>query len=229
MLRSIAGPFPTIWSRASCSGTKRGSFTGATEKHAGKFVEASGGTLFLDEIGDLPLDAQVKLLRAVQEGEIEAVGAKAAQKVDIRLISATHRDLLSLVRDGGFREDLYYRLNVFPIRVPPLRERREDIGLLAQHFARRISQDEKGGLVSGISAGALALLSAHDWPGNIRQLENAVFRAVILADGPVLTEAEFPQIAGQIGGPQIERLAAERLLPPQPQSFLCCRNRRRHP
>lgn len=196
-------------------GHEKGAFTGATEKHPGKFVEANGGTLFLDEIGDLPLEAQVKLLRAVQEGEIEAVGARGTQKVDIRLISATHRDLQAQVVNGGFREDLYYRLNVFPIRVPPLRERREDIGLLAQHFVRRISQDEKGGLVSGISAGALALLSAHDWPGNIRQLENAVFRAVILADGPVLTEAEFPQIAGQIGGLQLEKLAAERLAQPE--------------
>jgi len=189
-------------------GHEKGSFTGATEKHIGKFVEANGGTLFLDEIGDLPLDVQVKLLRAVQEGEVDPVGARSTVKVDIRLISATHRDLLQRVKDGLFREDLFYRLNVFPIHVPPLRERREDIPMLVQHFIARVGPAETRGRISGISAGALAMLKAYDWPGNIRQLENAIFRAVVLAEGSVLTADEFPQIKAQVEGIDIGALEA---------------------
>lgn len=181
-------------------GHEKGSFTGATEKHVGKFVEANRGTLFLDEIGDLPADAQVKLLRAVQEGEVDPVGSRSTIKVDIRLISATHRDLLQHVREGRFREDLFYRLNVFPIHVPPLRDRREDIPMLVQHFLSRVGPAEARGRITGISAGALAMLKAYDWPGNIRQLENAVFRAVVLAEGNVLTTDEFPQIKAQVDG-----------------------------
>jgi DNA-binding NtrC family response regulator len=180
-------------------GHEKGSFTGASDRHVGKFVEADGGTLFLDEIGDLPLDVQVKLLRAVQEGEVDPVGARATVKVDIRLISATHRDLAGRVADGLFREDLYYRLNVFPIHVPPLRARREDIAGLVRHFIARAAAAAGGPRVKGISAGALALLEAYDWPGNIRQLENAIFRAVVLAEGEMLTEAEFPQISAGSG------------------------------
>ncbi|MAW88737.1 MAG: sigma-54-dependent Fis family transcriptional regulator [Phyllobacteriaceae bacterium] len=181
-------------------GHEKGSFTGATEKHQGKFVEANHGTLFLDEVGDLPLEAQVKLLRAVQEGEVDPVGAARSQKVDIRLISATHRDLMQAVRDGRFREDLYYRLNVFPIRMPPLRERRDDIPFLVSHFIRRHAQSAQGAPVTGISPDALQLLMAYDWPGNIRQLENAVFRAVVLADQEELGPGEFPQIRTQVEG-----------------------------
>ncbi len=181
-------------------GHEKGSFTGATDKHVGKFVEANGGTLFLDEIGDLPLDAQVKLLRAVQEGEVDPVGGKKSQKVDIRIISATHRDLLQAVRDGSFREDLFYRLNVFPIRVPPLRERRDDIPLLADYFIKQFADEKTGNAVSGIDDAALAILRAYDWPGNIRQLENAIFRAMVLAEGEVLTAEEFPQIRAQVDG-----------------------------
>ena len=181
-------------------GHEKGSFTGATEKHTGKFVEANGGTLFLDEIGDLPLDVQVKLLRAVQEGEVDPVGARSTVKVDIRLISATHRDLLQRVKDGHFREDLFYRLNVFPIHVPPLRDRREDIPMLVQHFIARVGPAAARDRISGISASALAMLKAYDWPGNIRQLENAIFRAVVLAEGNVLTADEFPQIKAQVEG-----------------------------
>jgi DNA-binding NtrC family response regulator len=181
-------------------GHEKGSFTGATDKHTGKFVEANGGTLFLDEIGDLPLDVQVKLLRAVQEGEVDPVGSKATVKVDIRLVSATHRDLLQRVKDGQFREDLFYRLNVFPIHVPPLRDRREDIPMLVQHFISRVAPAEARGRINGISSGALAMLKAYDWPGNIRQLENAIFRAVVLCEGPVLTVDEFPQIKAQVEG-----------------------------
>ena len=181
-------------------GHEKGSFTGATEKHTGKFVEANSGTLFLDEIGELPPDVQVKLLRAVQEGEVDPVGGRSTIKVDIRLISATNRNLLERVREGRFREDLFYRLNVFPITVPPLRERREDIPLLVQHFIARFSGSGSGRRIAGISAHALDLLSAYDWPGNIRQLENAVFRGVVLCDGEVLTAEEFPQIRAQVEG-----------------------------
>jgi len=198
-------------------GHEKGAFTGATEKHAGKFVEANTGTLFLDEIGELPLDVQVKLLRAVQEGEVDPVGGRGTVKVDIRLISATNRDLLQRVREGGFREDLYYRLGVFPITVPPLRERREDIPLLVQHFIARFSAAETGRTISGISSEALRLLSAYDWPGNIRQLENAIFRAVILCDGEVLTTAEFPQIRAQVEGID-EKLLAEKAEPARKES-----------
>jgi DNA-binding NtrC family response regulator len=180
-------------------GHEKGSFTGATDRHQGKFVEANHGTLFLDEIGDLPLDVQVKLLRAVQEGEVDPVGGRAAVKVDIRLISATHRDLLQRVKDGLFREDLFYRLNVFPIYVPPLRDRIEDIDDLVRHFIARIGASETQGRVTGISGEAMAILKAYDWPGNIRQLENAVFRAVVLCEGTTLTSEEFPQIRAQVG------------------------------
>ncbi len=182
-------------------GHEKGSFTGATEKHVGKFVEAHGGTLFLDEIGDLPLDVQVKLLRAVQDGEVDPVGGKSTVKVDIRLISATHRDLLQRVKDGAFREDLFYRLNVYPIVVPPLRERRADIAHLVRHFMAGVTTN-KGSRprIEAISDDALAMLEAYDWPGNIRQLENAVFRASVLCDGEVLTEEEFPQIRAQLQG-----------------------------
>ena len=193
-------------------GHEKGAFTGATEKHVGKFVEANSGTLFLDEIGDLPLDVQVKLLRAVQEGEVDAVGAKAPIRVDIRLISATHRDLIQRVKDGLFREDLYYRLNVFPIHVPPLRDRPEDIPLLTQHFIRRLGMSETGGRVKGIASNALAMLETYDWPGNIRQLENAIFRAVVLCDGEVLTADDFPQIRAQTATVELSTRAAPVLL-----------------
>jgi DNA-binding NtrC family response regulator len=181
-------------------GHEKGSFTGATEKHVGKFVEAHSGTLFLDEIGDLPLDVQVKLLRAVQDGEVDPVGGKSTVKVDIRLISATHRDLLQRVKDGAFREDLFYRLNVYPIMVPPLRDRRADIPHLVRHFMARVPASKGVPRVAAISDGALAMLQAYDWPGNIRQLENAVFRASVLCDGATLTEEEFPQIRAQVAG-----------------------------
>ncbi|MGX5839778.1 sigma-54-dependent transcriptional regulator [Mesorhizobium sp. ArgA1] len=179
-------------------GHEKGSFTGATDKHTGKFVEAHSGTLFLDEIGDLPLDVQVKLLRAVQDGEVDPVGGRATVRVDIRLISATHRNLLQQVKDGKFREDLFYRLNVYPIVVPPLRDRRDDIPYLVKHFMDKVAP--AGNRLHGISDAALAMLQAYDWPGNIRQLENAVFRASVLAEGDVLTLDEFPQIRAQVDG-----------------------------
>jgi DNA-binding NtrC family response regulator len=180
-------------------GHEKGSFTGASEKRIGKFQEADGGTLFLDEVGELPLDAQVKLLRALQEGEIDPVGSKKPVNVNFRLISATNRDMIQLVKDGKFREDLYYRLNVFPIWVPPLRERVEDVPELAQHFVARFAAEE-GKRVSGLAPDALSLIKTYSWPGNVRQLENAVFRAVVLSDRPELTINEFPQIAAHVEG-----------------------------
>lgn len=180
-------------------GHEKGAFTGATEKHAGKFVEANGGTLFLDEIGELPMDAQVKLLRALQEGEVDPVGARRPVKVDFRLVSATNQNLIELVKRGKFREDLFYRLNVFPITLPPLRARLGDVPDLARRFLARFCAEE-GKRIRGISNDALALLSSYDWPGNVRQLENAMFRAVVLSDGDELTIAEFPQIAAQVEG-----------------------------
>jgi DNA-binding NtrC family response regulator len=174
-------------------GHEKGAFTGATEKHAGKFVEADGGTLFLDEIGELPLTAQVKLLRALQESEIEPVGGKKPIKVDVRIVSATNRDLIADVKAGRFREDLFYRLHVFPITVPPLRTRREDIPELARYFLARFSAEE-GKRVTAIEADAVSLLTGHSWPGNVRQLENAIFRAVVLAEGETLGVNEFPQL-----------------------------------
>jgi DNA-binding NtrC family response regulator len=178
-------------------GHEKGAFTGATEKHTGKFIEATGGTLFLDEVGELPLAAQVKLLRALQQGEVEPVGGRKPVKVDVRVVSATNRNLIEDVKAGRFREDLYYRLHVFPITVPPLRERSEDIPDLVRHFLARIAAEE-GKRVRSISSEALTLLARHRWPGNVRQLENAVFRAVVLAEGDSLGANEFPQIAAQI-------------------------------
>lgn len=179
-------------------GHEKGAFTGAGDKHIGKFVEANGGTLFLDEVGELPLETQVKLLRALQEGEIDPVGAVKPIKVDFRLISATNQDLIQLVKEGRFREDLYYRLNVFPIRVPPLRDRRDDIPALAQNFLVRFAAEEGRQSLATITPEAMQLLQSYDWPGNIRQLENTIFRAVILCDGDRLTIEEFPQIATQL-------------------------------
>ena len=193
------GAIPDNLVESTLFGHEKGAFTGATERHQGKFVEASGGTLFLDEIGELPPSAQVKLLRAIQEGEVDPVGAKRPVRVDIRLVSATNKSLLDLVKSGGFREDLYYRLNVFPMTLPPLRARREDIPDLARSFLARFAAEE-GKRLRGIASEAMALICRYDWPGNVRQLENAMFRAVVLADGDELTLAEFPQIAGKVEG-----------------------------
>jgi DNA-binding NtrC family response regulator len=179
-------------------GHERGSFTGATDKHLGKFQEADGGTLFLDEIGELRLDMQVKLLRALQEGEIDPIGSKRPAKVDVRIVSATNRDLAELTREGMFREDLYYRLNVFPIFVPPLRQRREDIPVLARYFITRFAAEENKP-VAGMTPEASDLIENFGWPGNVRQLENTIFRAVVLCDADTLDVCDFPQIAAAMG------------------------------
>lgn len=187
-------------------GHEKGSFTGATDKHLGKFQEANGGTLFLDEVGELPLDIQVKLLRALQESEIDPIGAKRSIKVDVRIVSATNRDLSQAVAEGRFREDLFYRLNVFPIEAPALRERRDDVPALVDAFVRRFNIEE-GKSVVGAAPDTLAFLTAYDWPGNVRQLENAVYRAIVLADAPYLQPHDFPSISG-VAAPPPEALPA---------------------
>src|ERR1700748_2298238 len=174
-------------------GHEKGAFTGATERHAGKFVEASGGTLFLDEVSELPLSAQVKLLRALQEGTVEAVGARKPVKVDVRIISATNRKLLERVKNGHFREDLFYRLHVLPLTIPPLRARREDIPHLLRHFLARFGAEENRN-ITGISGEAMAHLAQLDWPGNIRQLANAVYRAVVMSEADQLGLSDFPAV-----------------------------------
>ncbi|HEY7763353.1 MAG TPA: sigma-54 dependent transcriptional regulator, partial [Aestuariivirgaceae bacterium] len=176
------GAIPANLVESILFGHEKGSFTGATSKHLGKFQEADGGTLFLDEVAELPLDIQVKLLRALQEGEIDPIGSKRPVKVNFRLISATNRNMIDMVKQGQFREDLYYRLNVYPILVPPLRSRPEDIARLVEHFITRLAAEE-GRKISRISEAALEMLKRYAWPGNVRQLENTVFRAMVLCEG----------------------------------------------
>lgn len=178
-------------------GHEKGSFTGANAKHLGKFQEANSGTLFLDEVGELPLDMQVKLLRVLQEGEVDPIGSKRPVSVDVRIVSATNRDLAESVKQGRFREDLYYRLNVFPIQVPSLRERKEDIPALLSHFIKRFNAQERMS-VNGATHETLDMLKTFDWPGNVRQLENSIFRAMILSDGQLLQPQDFPQISGEL-------------------------------
>src|SRR5271167_2347983 len=177
-------------------GHEKGSFTGATERHTGKFVEASGGTLFLDEVSELPLAAQVKLLRALQEGAVEAVGGRKPVKVDVRIVSATNRKLLDRGKGGHVREDLFYRLHVLPVTIPPLRARREDIPHLLRHFLARFCAEENRPITS-ISGEAMSALTRLEWPGNIRQLENAVYRAVVMSEGDQLGLTDFPIATAQ--------------------------------
>ena len=166
-------------------GHVKGAFTGATERRVGRFEHAHGGTLFLDEITELPLESQSKLLRVLQEQEFEPVGSNRTVKVDVRVLAATNRNLAEAVREGRFRMDLYYRLLVIPVDVPPLRERREDIPALAAHFVARLAR-QFGRRVKRISEATMRQLMAYDWPGNVRELENFLARAVVLSPGEVL-------------------------------------------
>ena len=184
------GALPKALAESILFGHEKGAFTDATLKRAGKFVEADGGTLFLDEVGELEPDVQVKLLRALQEGEIDPLGGRAPVRTDVRIIAATNRDLAADVRSGRFREDLFYRLNVFPIRVPPLRERRFEIPRLAERLLRRLAASDPGLAGRHLSAGAVRALQARDWPGNIRELENTLHRALVLSAREELTEAD---------------------------------------
>ncbi|MGH7681299.1 MAG: sigma-54-dependent transcriptional regulator [Candidatus Eiseniibacteriota bacterium] len=182
-------------------GHVKGAFTGAIERRPGLFLEANRGTVFLDEVGDMTLSMQSKLLRVLQEQEVKPVGGAETIPVDVRVVAATHRDLDSMVRAGSFREDLYYRLHVVALAVPPLRERREDIPLLAGHFLREYSERANRQL-SGFSSGAMKALLAHSWPGNVRELENVVERAVALAPGPIVDERDLPEKLS--AGPGVE-------------------------
>ncbi|HHS9674126.1 TPA: sigma 54-interacting transcriptional regulator, partial [Klebsiella michiganensis] len=177
-------------------GHEKGAFTGADKRREGRFVEADGGTLFLDEIGDISPLMQVRLLRAIQEREVQRVGSNQTLSVDVRLIAATHRDLAEEVSAGRFRQDLYYRLNVVTIDMPPLRQRKEDIPQLARYFLQRYAERNRKA-VQGFTPQAMDLLIRYAWPGNIRELENAVERAVVLLTGEYISERELPlAIAG---------------------------------
>jgi transcriptional regulator with GAF, ATPase, and Fis domain len=165
-------------------GHEKGSFTGAMQRRLGRFELADGGTIFLDEVGDLPLDTQVALLRVLQEREFERVGGSQPIHVDVRVIAATHRDMKAAITDGRFREDLYYRLNVFPIEMPPLRERKDDILMLVEYFVQRYAK-KAGKSIRTIEKKTLERLRAYDWPGNIRELQNVIERSVILSSGEV--------------------------------------------
>ena len=188
------GAIPANLVESELFGHERGAFTGAFDRHIGRFQVADGGTLFLDEVSELPFDAQVKLLRVLQSGEIQPVGSRHPRMVDVRVIAATNRTLLDEVAAGRFREDLYYRLAVVQLTIPPLRDRAADIPALARHLLARIAR-QPGMRGLGITDAALGMLMGYDWPGNVRQLQNALFRAAVLCDGDALTAQDFPQIA----------------------------------
>jgi Nif-specific regulatory protein len=182
-------------------GHEKGAFTGAIARRAGRFELADGGTLFLDEVGDLPMEVQIKLLRTLQEREFERVGGTETLKVDVRVVSATNRNLESMIADGKFREDLYYRLNVFPIHLPPLRDRADDVSRLVEHFCAKFGR-AAGKPVRGFSPEAIATLQSYAWPGNVRELENVVERAIIVARGPDVmpSDLDFGRRAQTAGG-----------------------------
>ena len=207
MVRVNCGAIPANLVESELFGHERGAFTGAFERKIGRFQEADGGTLFLDEIGEMPFEAQVKLLRVLQAGEIQPLGARHAREVDVRIVAATNKRLLAEVEAGRFREDLYYRLNVVPVTIPPLRERTGDIAPLARHLLARIAR-QPGLRPLGITDDALQLLASYDWPGNVRQLGNALFRAAVLCDGDALTASDFPQIAAMGGRREATTAAA---------------------
>ncbi|AKJ05715.1 two-component system response regulator HydG [Archangium gephyra] len=186
------GALPESILEAELFGVERGAFTGAVARREGRFERASGGTLFLDEVGEMPLSAQVKLLRVLQEGELERLGGTQTVKVDVRIVAATNKDLQREVAEGRFREDLYYRLNVVEVRIPALASRREDIPLLADAFLRRFAS-KNGKVLRGFSPDALSTLENYAWPGNVRELEHAVERAVVLAKTDVLEVGDLPE------------------------------------
>jgi DNA-binding NtrC family response regulator len=190
-------------------GHEKGAFTGAHARRLGRFELAHGGTIFLDEIGSLRLDLQTRLLRALQEREIERLGGGRPMPIDVRVVAATNVNLRQAVRDRAFRDDLYYRLNVVPIQVPPLRQRREDIPRLVEHFVRKFAREARRE-VRGVSAGALDALTRYDWPGNVRELENVIHRAVVLAAGPVVHLQDVPL---DVAMPETVSLLARDTLP----------------
>jgi len=191
------GAIPVTLMESELFGYVKGAFTDAVRNREGLFQEADGGTIFLDEIGELPRELQVKLLRVLQEGEVRRVGDTRTRSIDVRVVAATARDLQSEVREGAFREDLYYRLNVIPITIPPLRERVKDIPLLANHFITAAAH-KFGKAISGISDDALELLMSYRWPGNVRELENIIERAMILEDGDTIGPVSLPFAEGDL-------------------------------
>jgi DNA-binding NtrC family response regulator len=193
------GALPETLVESELFGHERGAFTGADRERRGRFELADGGTLFLDEIGDLPKSTQVKLLRVLQEHTFERLGGSRSLNVDVRVIAATNRDLQAMIRTGEFREDLFYRLNVVCVELPPLRERREDIPLLVDGFLRRFA-GETPTRIDGVSREAMDLLLKYDYPGNVRELENLMHRAIVLARGSLLATADFPIHVGQLRG-----------------------------
>jgi two-component system response regulator PilR (NtrC family) len=197
------GAIPDTLIESELFGHVKGAFTGATGAGAGLFVAADGGTLFLDEIAELPMPMQVKLLRALQERKVKPVGGTEERPVDVRVVAATNRDLEAEVAQGGFRQDLYYRLNVIQVHLPPLRQRREDIPLLVEHFVKRYAA-ELGKRMAGVSPEALAALAAYDYPGNVRELENLVERAVTLEPTPVIQRSALPDLGAARAVPQAE-------------------------
>ncbi len=209
MVAVNAAAIPRDLLESELFGHERGAFTGAVDSRPGRFREASGGTLFLDEIGDMPVDLQAKLLRVLQSGEVTSVGGRRAEAVDVRILAATHRDLEVLSADGRFREDLLYRLRVVPIDIPALRERPEDIPVLAEHFMGRYAEELSTG-PRALSDTALDRLARYEWPGNVRELENAIKRALVLAPGEVLSPEDFAFLDSpsreQSGGGSLEEL-----------------------
>ncbi|MCP9455316.1 MAG: sigma-54 dependent transcriptional regulator [Nitrospira sp.] len=197
------GALPDALLESEMFGHEKGAFTGAVAQKVGLFESADGGTLFLDEIGDLGKDLQVKLLRVMQDHEVRRLGATTATKVDVRIIAATNRDLESLVKEGKFRDDLYYRLQVVPITLPALRERREDIPMLVHHFLQKFSAMGNH-VVYGLLPETMELLMRYRWPGNVRELENVIERAVSLSHGPLLTPEDLPEVIRQGAGTEVE-------------------------
>ena len=198
LIRVNCAAIPATLIESELFGHEAGAFTGATKKRDGRFALAHGGTIFLDEVGELPLELQVKLLRVLQEGEFEPVGSSQTRKVDVRVLAATNRDLERAIGEGKFREDLYYRLNVFPLRLPPLRERRADIALLASAFARKFAKN-MGRSIATLAPEFIQRLETYRWPGNVRELQNVIERAVITAqDGRLNLDRALPESDNQV-------------------------------
>ncbi|MCW5829155.1 MAG: sigma-54-dependent Fis family transcriptional regulator [Deltaproteobacteria bacterium] len=197
LIKLHCAAIPSTLLESELFGYEKGAFTGAVTSKPGRFELADGGTLFMDEVGDIPLEMQVKLLRVLQDQQFERVGGVKTSQVDVRLVAATHRDLNAAVREGRFREDLFYRLNVVPLHLPPLRERQSDIPLLADHFRRKFNTRLNRN-VQSISPEAMEKLAAFSWPGNIRQLENVMERSMLFCEGTVLTGQDIPSLEGTV-------------------------------
>jgi two-component system response regulator HydG len=206
--------YPAALLESELFGHEKGAFTGALRQKSGRFEQAHGGTVFLDEVGEIPLTAQIKLLRVLQTHKFERVGGEQTVTVDVRILAATHKNLLQEVKNGNFREDLFYRLNVIPISLPPLRDRRNDIPLLALHFLRRFAA-ERGKEIREFSSEAMRLLLDYAWPGNVRELENTVEHAVVLAKGGQAEAWDLPgalRLPGSASSPTMAQRELRQLM-----------------